>query len=275
MPITDRFRKAMAAKGRKAVVKTITRTYPRTSIPRSLPTRQVQAVVQRAMARASEQKYVDMPFVLTSTNLLKTFTTNGQIFILNGIQQGAGQNNRVGNKVMLQSLKLELAFTHTYNQALANNALVGNKVRIVTFWDKEGGVTPNWNQIFGEIYQDGTSGTTLQSGVVPYNKSRFIILDDAVIDMPIATYNFTVAGPTNTTTTPLPQSQQYTYRKFINLAKKNMQSIFAGTSSPITYANFSSGILYCAIRAFDAAAPFDNVVDLLELYGSRVRYTDV
>lgn len=261
---------------RRGTVKTVTRTYPRASIPRSLPVRQVQQVVARAMARATEQKYVDVPFVLASANIPSTLNTNAFIAILNPVQQGAGQMNRIGNKINLQSLKLELAFTHTYNQALANNALVGNKVRIVTIWDKEGSASiPNFDQIFGDLYQDGTSGTTLQSGVVPYNKHRFIILDDTVIDMPIATYNFTVAGPTNTTTTPLPQSNQYTYRKFINLSKKQMQSVYAGTSAPITAANFSSGILYCAIRALDNAAPFDNVVDLLPLYGSRLRYTDV
>lgn len=116
----------------------VRRTYARRTIPRSLPQSTVQAVVARAMAKNSEQKYCDMFLVNASTNVPAGLGTNSFIFVLNGIQQGAGQYNRIGNKVNLQSLKCELNFTHTYSQdpGLAN-AIRGNMVRIVCFGIKK------------------------------------------------------------------------------------------------------------------------------------------
>lgn len=279
MPINDRFKRAMAKAGRRSGggAVAVRRTYARRTIPRSLPQSTVQAVVARAMAKNSEQKYCDMFLVNASTNVPAGLGTNSFIFVLNGIQQGAGQYNRIGNKVNLQSLKCELNFTHTYSQdpGLAN-AIRGNMVRIVCFWDKEGAgnPTPAFNQIFGEIYQDGSSGSTILSGVVPYLKHRFIILHDEVIQMKADCNNFVVPGPTDPATVPVAVSNHYQSRFFINLAKKQLQTIYSGTANPVTIANFSSGVLYLAIRALDLGIPNTNTVDLLANYGPRVRYTD-
>lgn len=264
----------------QAVVRKYQRYMPRMQVARSLPVSTAMAIestVQRAINRETEQKYVDTELVSVSTNVPNTFNNNSMIFLVNGVQQGVGQFNRDGNKITLQSLKADLMLSHTYSQDPGAAAvLTANAVRVVVIWDTEGGgnVTPNWSQIFGDIYQDGSSGLSINSGIYPYNKKRFRLLHDETIPMNIAAYNNTVPGPTSPTSLAAAVTNQYPVSFYIDLSKKKLQTIYTGTASPVTSSNIQSGALYVAMRALNFGSPNVNIVDLLPTFSTRLRYTD-
>lgn len=276
--ISQKFAARKAAyKGRtKSDPLAVARTYRRTVIPRSLP-QTINMQVARAIQRNTEQKYVDVPFVTSSTDVTTNLTTNAMIYPMNLVQQGVDQFKRVGNKITLQSLKVELRFTHSMSQDPGTaNSINGNNLRITIFWDREGGgtTTPAWNSIFANIYEDGSSSSMQNSGVVPYQKQRYLLLHDEVITSNPCIYNFTVPGPTDPATVPVVAQSQIVFRKFIDLSKKKLVTVFSGTANPMTTANVATGILYCAIRATHETSPNVNVIDLKPYFGSRLRFTD-
>lgn len=273
----------LSAKQKEAakIVARARRTYPRATIQRSLPAPTSMAIdrrIQASLNRATEQKYIDTFLEAGSGTFVPiTFNTNDLMFCVNCMQQGVGQFNRVGNKIDLKSLVIDLDVQYRYGQdATLVNLIKGNQLRMVVVWDTEagdGGAISKWNTIFGDIYQDGTSSTTLWSGIAPYEKKRFRLLIDRRLDFVPKMSNTWVLGTGGSpATAPGPVQEEFHQQFYLDLSKKKLQTRFNSTAAPTTIANMSSGALIVGFRALNNETASGMVIR--KNCRVRVRYTD-
>lgn len=239
------------------------------------PSRRVEAAVKKVMERETEQKFVDVPFqenpIIIATNV------NTNIKFLNPIQQGAGQNNRVGNKVRLHSVRVRMNILNSYQTVLPGNFQGDNFVRIVLFWDKEGGPRAPFNDVFAQVTQDDTVQTDMFSLVYPPNNGRYRILRDELINFnmdpanPIEDSNPAVGTP-STYTMGLQQKTKF-LDWYVPLKNEMFTTRWNGTVNPITENSVISGCLYLASIANTEIVSLGQAQILSA--SARVRFTDV
>ena len=152
--------------------------------------RQANAAYDRAMAMSSvrrarslnaslpEKKGVDTA-IGPITTVLSTTNTNGDCFVLNLVQQGAGSWNRVGRKIHLKSLKYCIEGNLVATPS-GGGQLSGSDLRIVLVWDKQpsGNAIPTFDEIFGRTIQDGTESCQFIDPPRYDNMDRFKVLRD-------------------------------------------------------------------------------------------------
>jgi len=194
--------------------------------------------------------------------IIGTTSTNAQITILNGIQQGAGSWNRVGRKVSLKSVRVKGYYLFN----IVPTAVTGNLeipfVRYCIIWDRQpnSGTLPSYDAIFMSTAQTGTEATNTISDQVRYdNMSRFRILKD--VSLPCPTVPIMPSGSAPASQFAIPVDE---YLKI-----NNLETTYSGSNNPVTIADIATGALYFVARALGATT--SSVVCNLT---SRVRYND-
>ena len=130
----------------------------------------------------NEIKYCDVPF--SDDNFVPV--GSWAPILLNGVAQGAGQHNRIGNKIAMKSLKIR-------GQILQLATEVPTYGRIIVYYDKQtNGANAALGDLLATTAQDGAITSTIWSEMNLRNVERFIILRDYTISLPSATYTMGV-----------------------------------------------------------------------------------
>jgi len=206
---------------------------------------------------------------VTSQNpILSTTNTNGDIYPLNLVQQGAGSWNRIGRKINLKSLRLKLDLVFTISPVATTAATVQLATRIVLVWDKQpsGNALPTFDTIFGTTSQLGNETSEYKDPIKYDSMSRFEILMDKVYDSSAYNGIVTTSGTTNVATMIVSVDE---YVKLVG-----RQTVFSGQSNPMTIADVYSGGLYLVYRASNAVAVLSASNTNANSF-CRLRYTDV
>lgn len=178
----------------------------------------VAKIVNKILAKRVEDKYHDI-----FGSLSPTAGPGYVLQLINGIGQGAGDFNRVGNEVCAGSLHARLGITFPD---------VTNRVRVMLFWDKQpNGTVPTAADLLTYTLQ------AVDSFLNPDSKARFHVIYDKLLS---GGANGTVATSIN--------------RKF-NLRKKRV--LFKGTTDDI--ASIQSNALYLLVMSDSVATPHPDI----------------
>lgn len=252
------------------------------SLSRYAPTRAARQRIARARQRAliragqrqlgvtiykrhGELKGVDQD--LTTSDVLATTNDNSGIYVMNLIRAGNGSYNRIGNKVTLHSLKLNIMLEYTSSKQATTSNVDGGAFRYVLVWDRQpsSGSIPTFDTMFGTTTQDGTESTFGVLDNLRYdNTGRFRVLRDKVVVMNPTNLSYT-DGTTN----------EMNYKRFLKdyIKLPNLKTIFSGESTPMTIADISTGALYLVFRATVNTAG-DSEFQVLSPSSARLRYYD-
>lgn len=184
-----------------------------------------------------------------SLAITSTTTSNANIYLLNGVQQGAGSWNRVGRYIYNKSIKLDLELQFSVKEIGSNSSInMGQYVRCVLFWDNQpnSSAIPSWDTIFGWTDQLGGEATSINAPLRYDNMMRFRILRDWKIEPEIAS-NFN-PNPDSGTLDGITNTWVCKSSSYVKL--KSLMTNFSGNSNPTTTADISTGALYVAFRAY-------------------------
>ena len=181
--------------------------------------------------------------------ILSTTNTNGNIYLLNGIQEGVGSWNRIGRYIWNKSIEIDLNlfFTSSY-AAVEHPQITGSWVRCLLVWDKQpnNGAIPTFETIFGHTDQAGTESASVQDHLRYDNMFRFKVLMDSQINPSLV--NTTASSVASSPASAGIASQVHIrYHKYVKLGNK--MTNFSGTANPMTNANISTGSLYLILRS--------------------------
>lgn len=166
---------------------------------------------------------------------------------LNLQQENTGYYGRIGNKIVTKSVRIKFGL-------YADARTVGNveeciSVRCMLVYDKSpNGVAPVFSDILQNASATGVTSTYFTSSVNMNNKDRFVIIRDK-------SYNLSSQNP------------------LINVkwyCKGMWETIFKGTSNPITIANIRTGAFYFLVFTDGVAL----LTPTIESFGCRMRYYD-
>jgi hypothetical protein len=213
--------------------------------------------------RAEELKGIDVPLDISA--VVATTSTNDDVILLNPVQRGDAQINRIGRKIRLKSLKLRIALFWAYSDAASTGIIDGNICRITTVWDTSpnGAATlPTFDDIFGQEQADGTATSEVLDAVQFSTTSRFRVLSDDYVAFQPKLFNG-AGGSADTA------RDYYLYQKYINL--RNAAVDYISTSDPITIANIQTGALYLVFRAQNNVST-KNTITVIDSSFARLRW---
>lgn len=207
-----------------------------------------------------ELKGVDVD--ISNADIPSTTNNNDSIAVLNLIQQGTGSWNRVGRKVGLYSVRLT-------GQAIcligpnSGDLQLGTTMRMTLVWDAQpsGGAIPSFSDIFGVTDQSGNEDVALFDPPRYDNMDRFTVLRDKYLDF-------------NPESTPLAAANGNRYVTYFDEYVKlgGRETVYSGSSVPMTAADVSSGSLLLIYRA--SANVTGDAECTVELGNARLRYND-
>jgi len=220
---------------------------PRTTTvkPKSQLQRRIDAVgAKPRMATLPEVKNVDVSNAISIPSATATF---GTPVLLNGLDQGAGNSQRIGRRVILKSLLLRWSFS--LPSATEANGQLG-PVRILIYYDKNpDGLIPGITDVLDNSSINGLTNLG--------NSDRFIILRDFLIDEKMGFRpDFGLAF-------------NYCGKEFITFGE-GMEQQFIGTGA--TIASIGCGAIYLSYCTTAATINGGNFSRLD--FQSRVRYID-
>lgn len=173
----------------------------------------VAKIVNKILAKRVEDKYNDI------FGSYSPLSSSYAIQLLNGLTQGAGDFNRVGNEIT--NLYVNTKFTMTFPDST-------NRCRLLLFWDKQpNSALPTTSDLF--TY----TANPVSSFLNPDCKARFHVLKDIV-----------VTGGTGG-----PVSKAFNWK--INLRRKN--TLYQGTTDQI--GSIMTNALYFMFLTDSAAVP--------------------
>lgn len=166
-------RRLMSSKGSQGGRK-VSSTY----IQRPLPVNRFQQILGGGKPNINEIKYADVAFSDDNFQVIGSFTP----ILLNGLAQGAGQTQRIGNKIAMKSLRVR-------GQILQLATAVATYARIIIYYDKQTNGNPC---AAGDLLLTTTTApvaaTSVFSELNLQNVERFLILRDYVVSLPSASY---------------------------------------------------------------------------------------
>jgi len=222
----------------------------------------VKPSIPRALSAKKDVKGVDTSLALNP--VIATTNTNGSIFVLNLIQQGAGSFNRIGKKIYPVSVRCKGVVS--FSNAVRVAGTDGNKLRAILVWDRSpnGAAIPAFDVIFGTTDQTGTEASNMEA-VIRYDAmDRFKILKEwCIIDNP---------GNSGTNTAGDLVEDFHSFDEYLSFKKGKYESLFGSTTNPMTIADVANGALYLVFRVQQNTA--DNIVSISANSFARLRYTD-
>lgn len=224
---------------------------------------QQDAVIEKLVKQVRQQEAlakrgVDVPMSIST--VINTSTTNGDMFLLNPVQEGDQIQNRAGRDIKMKSLRVRGQAAMTS----ANVALIeGNILRMSIVYDSRPGANlPLFNEIFAVTDGAGTESVPAAAQVwcpPRYdNMKRFTILRDVVLDINVEAN----IGTTGTTF-------YHAFDEFIKLPESCSEASFSATANPITTSLIVKGALYAVFRALGSGPTASiniNCVSRLRFY---------
>ena len=216
-----------------------------------------------------EKKGCDLGFA--TETILATTSTNGGIWLLNGIQEGVGSWNRIGRYIWNKSVEIDLNLRWDASYAALDTIQVNAQwVRCMLVWDKQpnNGSIPTFDTIFGHTSQTGAETSSVNDHLRYDNMFRFkVLLDTQVNPTMVSTTSPVPTGPASSSIT---QQTLVRYHKFLKLGNK--MTNFSGTANPMTTANISTGALYLILRA--PTNTLNESWNIMDTSTVRLRYVD-
>jgi len=217
--------------------------------------------------RQSSRDVLKAVDTLTGTNIgsiVATTTTNADIDVLNLIQVGSAQYNRVGKVIQMQSVRLFGTITFSLGPVATTSDLIISPLRVALVYDKQpSGVLPIFSDIFGSIGQTGTEGSTVYDKLNLDNTGRFKVIRDWIIKP--------IPGVISTQGTTNLNATSYFMDEFVKL--KKLKTNFSATSNPAVIGDISSGGLYVVMRSNTSTASTCQWTCNAD-FKTRLRYTD-
>lgn len=209
----------------------------------------------------AEKKTVDFPGVLVGNSCMQTDQLDNTPIItcVNGTQEGAGFWNRVGRKIMMQSIRWK-GFVNFTGNAGANTA---EYLRMMLIYDRQPNkATPNIADILLDIPNAGGAGVTSAEGGLNMNNSeRFMVLRDIQIAIP---ENANALG--NATASIIDYKNRGVFDEFIKL--KGLETHYTASTGGI--GDITTGALFVVSYGTSPAA--GAVFDVS--WKTRLRYKD-
>lgn len=179
-------------------------------------------------SRGSEYKRCDLPQTLFNLNAT-TYTR-----LLNGVQTGAANYNRVGSKICMKTL-------HIWGQieALPRTITDEDFCRVVVVYDRQcNGAAPTWAEVMTSRDDQGTATNDVWSQFNYDNKDRFIVLFDKRYHLP--SYTNTAGVITNVSMADT--NNVYEFNRYIKL--KGLETHYKASSNPAAVGDIATGSLY-------------------------------
>jgi len=179
-----------------------------------------------------QAKFADVPMTLVSLNN----TTSNTGTLLNGLIPGTGVTQRIGRKIRMTSLSIQLG-VQPNNGSTSTVSLPADYVRILLVYDRQSNSTP---PMFSDVIQGSTSAATPAVSNAPWdgknvnNRDRFAVLIDKHIEIPDTTGSgINAVGPYMT-------AKEMQLNRWINL--KGLETIYNGDTAG--YASIATGALW-------------------------------
>jgi len=194
-----------------------------------------------------------------------TLSSNDSALVLNCLQQGTADFNRIGKSVNMKSLRIRGHVTRVYTTpTVGTSAYNEMPIRIVVVHIKsEEQAIPDFNDIFGGIQQAGATLVSMDSGVLPYRMQDVTVLRDI-------TLKATANNPADTALGGDIIGNRLPFDEFIPL--KGLQTVYKGTANPVTIANIMTGAIVMYIRG--AYYTLEDHASIDEDGVARLRYED-
>lgn len=197
--------------------------------------------------------------------IVQTFSTNESGLLLNGIQQGAADFQRVGRHVNLKSLRIRGNITTSHLvPAVGTTNYQEQVIRLVVVHIKsEETAIPTWDAVFGGVMQTGGSIVNRESSVLPYKLGDVTVLRDVTLKS-TANNCGDIATGGDWLICRLP------FDEYIPL--KGLQTVYKGTNNPVTIAHIATGAIVLYMRA--AYNTTDDHAAINDCGVARLRYED-
>lgn len=190
-------------------------------------------------------------------------TTNSAISLLNPVQEGTGQYQRVGRHIKLKSIKFRFRLSP---RGIVNGG--GDVIRIAVVYDRQSSaalVLPNYNTMFQNRAPGGGTSSNVYSQINSDNTDRFILLKDTTWQTPPV---FASSAWNAVTPCKLGGSDGNMMEMYLNL--EGLDTHYRGTANPLTIEYITTGALYLVVQGI-----YDQSVAAWELHATRrLRYTD-
>lgn len=185
---------------------------------------------------AIERKFVDIP----TTTIL--FSTTAQFVLLNGVQAGASQVNRIGKRINMKSLLFRGSITHEANAIGGTNDFL----RWMIVYDRQtNGAVFTITQLLENTDNAGGSSTTPRSAINSEQEDRFMILHDSKHQC--------AASLTGAAEQVIENAgKDFCFSKVVKM--KDLITNYDGTANPATVAQIVNGSLYVVTLGALAAA---------------------
>jgi len=218
---------------------------------KAAPRKSKAARIAGVPAVRKEDKAVD-------TNSLVIASTNLDVILLNGVQNGDEGYERVGRLLEAKSIHFKFGFVP---RSTTNSV---DFVRVALVWDRDpSGVTPLYSEIFRSVDSAGTATSNNESFKNLDTKHRFTILRDRTVNLPGYT---DTAGVLTNIQPSRPKDEEWHTDWFIDL--KGLQSRYSGITFGI--ASLEQGGLFFVVAGGYSAGTAPWSVN----YSSRFSYTD-
>jgi hypothetical protein len=199
-----------------------------------------------------ELKYFD---INTTINDFNTPTTGATFQLLNSSGAGAWPVNRIGNAILMKSIRLKGIIQMSGTAGALVNPLPSNVLRISIVYDKQNNnatVPPSWEQIFQGQSAAGTlESTGVFSNVNMGSRQRFIIIKDYLRATPTTYFDTvdtnrpifqTVEGMGSLGMGSDKTGQPFLIDDYIKL--KNLPAVYKSTGFGGTLADITNGSLW-------------------------------
>lgn len=192
----------------------------------------------------------------------------GSIIPLNLISAGSSFYNRVGRKIGMKSLMLEI----NINPGVVARSAPADTLRILVIYDKQtNGSTPVMSDFLMDTEADGTNTTNALSNINLNNRERFDILRDWRIGLPAMTDQVsgvpTLAFPSQYSGADGVEGGKI--KAYIKLGNRTTQ--YKADSAPAVIGDIATGALWLVTVAGSAAGA---EVHSIAQWSTRLRYFD-
>lgn len=195
----------------------------------------------------------------------RNFGTSNVVQCLNFPVEGTDFFNRVGNKILMESIQLQCRFRYSFNDGVTQNT---DYIRVALVYDRQ---TNAAAPAYGDIYEGQQTGNSLTHQFLgPFarinwaNRERFKILRE---------WDFTISSPPSYT--DITAMQQYSDAYNINeFVKLNLETVFNKAGNQTgggSYQDIQTGALWLVTQGQYLAG--SNAWNLE--YGSRIVFRDL
>nr|WAE43087.1 MAG: capsid protein [Cressdnaviricota sp.] len=203
-----------------------------------------------------ELKCVDLPL---TTYQMSNVVTNANVYLLNAVQEGVSEQNRVGKRIHMKSL-----YFNGFFQSLQTIDNQPSYCRVMIIYDRQpnaAAALPLYSDFIRQTDQSGVVTSSYLANANIDNRDRFVILRDIRKVLPPC------IGATAVSTITTASTCDLLINDFIKLELDTQYNINA---VPITVSNINTGALYMVLTGDTAPGANNWALDAT----FRLRYTD-